>query len=71
MKISFSASGDNNTLENRGLGVADTDTQIPIGKQFGKESEVTVKGPVKYIAITVAVIIFLVIAFMVVKIIIR
>ena len=68
MKISF---GDNNTPENRGLGVVDTDTKIPIGNQLSKESEITVKGPVKYIVIAVGLVIFIAIAYVAVKIIMR
>ena len=67
MKIVF---GDNDRLENRGLGVADTDTKIPVGEQFNRESEVTVKGPIKYIIITVGFIIFLAVAYVVVRLII-
>ena len=64
MKIVF---GNNDRLENRGLSVADTDTKIPIGEQFSRESEVTVKGPVKYIASAIGFIIFAAVAYVVVR----
>ena len=64
MKISF---GDHNTLEEKGLDVADTDTKIPIGPQFNMSGEFNPTGKTKLFIQIFVWLVVIAVGFLIVK----